>query len=331
MGREQNIARAVQAGEPPEFNPAWLSARPVRRADRDALELPRKSPVWMGAVAAGAAVSLGLGIFFFQTRSPETVPSRALVMSVRGQVSVQRAGASVTVHTGDILVEADRIETGPDSILDLAVSGHAIRIMGQSTASVAELRRSPDGSAKSVRMSLEKGGILSSAGKLAAKDRFEVQTPTAIAGVRGTRFLVQISEGGTRVRLFQGSVMVQSEKGQERVLESGQAVQVTSEKMETAGPEEVSYLADFNELEANPDLRDPELLQAAEALQSARTADEIKKLYQKIEIIKLRDGREFRGVIASQSGSRVIIHTPGGIYVVDKDELELVDLVEEVQ
>lgn len=332
MSRENNIAHAVyRVGLPPEFNPAWLTASPSRKADPDALAVPQaRSKVWMGAVAAVGTVSLGLGVFFFQNRAPQTVPSRALVMSVRGQVNVERAGTAVAVHTGDILVEADRIETGADSVLDLAVSGHAIRIMGQSSASIAELRRNPDGSAKSVRMRLDKGGLLSVAGRLSGPDKFEVQTPTAIAGVRGTRFLVQTDEQGTRVRLFQGSVMVQA-NGQERILESGSAVRVTSEKMESAGPEETSYLVDFNELEANPDLRDPEILQAAEALQSARTAEEIKKLYQKIEIIRLRDGREFRGVIASQTGSRVIIHTPEGIYIVDKGELELVDLVEEQQ
>lgn len=333
MGREQNIARAVQGvGDLPDFNPAWLTASPSRRADADALSLPSAQPrLWTGALAAVLAVSLGLGVFFFQGRGPETVSSRALVLSVRGEVSILRAGGSVAVHTGDILMEADRIETGPESVLDLAVSGHAIRIMGQSTASIAELRRNQDGSSKSVRLSLQKGGLLAVAAKLSGKDRFEVQTPTAIAGVRGTRFLVQTDADGTRVRLFQGSVHVQGEKGQERTVESGQGVVVTSEKIEEAQPEEVSYLADFNELEANPDLRDPEILKAAESLQSARTAEEIKKLYQKIEIIKLRDGREFRGVIASQAGSRVIIHTPQGIYIVNNDELELVEIVEEVQ
>lgn len=332
MGREQNIARAVQGdGDLPDFNPAWLTASPARRADAEVFQMSSAKPrLWMGALAATVVASVGLAVFF-QTRTPETVSSRALVLSVRGEVSVQRSGGSVSVHAGDVLVEADRIVTGENSILDLAVSGHAIRILGQSSASIAELRKNKDGSGKSVRMALEKGGLLAAAARLSAKDRFEVRTPTAIAGVRGTRFLVQSDEQGTRVRLFQGSVLVQGENGQERTVESGQAVVVTSDKIAEGGPEEVSYLADFNELEANPDLRDPEILNAAESLQSAQTAEDIKKLYQKIEIIKLRDGREFRGVIASQSGTRVIIHTPQGIYIVSNDELELVEIVEEAQ
>lgn len=331
MNRAKNITRAVtETPDLPDFDPAWLSRSPSRKADPEVFESGSRTGLRMSGIAAVLIAAVGAGVFLYSNRKPDVVPSRALVISVRGQVEIQRGNAAPqAAHAGDILGEADRIATGPDSVLDLAVSGHALRILAESSATVSELRRHPDGSARSVRMSLEKGGILARAGRLAGADRFEVQTPTAIAGVRGTKFLVRSDASGTHVRLFEGSVAVQSNKGQDRIVEPGQTVRITQEAIEP-GEDTASYTADFEELEANPDLNS-EILQAAEALQTARTAEEIKELYSKIEIIKMRDGREFRGAVASQNGSRMLIHTPQGIYIVDTGEVEDVLIVEEQQ
>jgi len=52
-------------------------------------------------------------------------------------------------------------------------------------------------------------------------------------------------------------------------------------------------------------------------------------LYSRIEIIRLKDGREFRGVTANQVGSRMIIQTAEGIHIVESSEVVATDIVEE--
>ena len=48
---------------------------------------------------------------------------------------------------------------------------------------------------------------------LAPQSRFEVQTPTAVAAVRGTIFMVKVEAGKTQVAVHKGSVKVSSGEG----------------------------------------------------------------------------------------------------------------------
>ncbi|MFC1504248.1 FecR domain-containing protein, partial [Spirochaetota bacterium] len=63
---------------------------------------------------------------------------------------------------------------------------------------------------------VEKGQILTSLKKLKKNEQFNVTTPTAIAGVRGTSFMVNATSKTSKISVLTGSVQVT--KGKKSVL-----------------------------------------------------------------------------------------------------------------
>ncbi len=63
-------------------------------------------------------------------------------------------------------------------------------------------------SQKSQRISLGKGGLLSKVNKLRSKKGFAVNTPTSLAGVRGTKFVVEYDENAKQnnIDVYEGQV-----------------------------------------------------------------------------------------------------------------------------
>ncbi len=63
-------------------------------------------------------------------------------------------------------------------------------------------------SQKSQRISLGKGGLLSKVNKLRSKKGFAVNTPSSLAGVRGTKFVVEYDENSeqNKIDVYEGQV-----------------------------------------------------------------------------------------------------------------------------
>ncbi|PIU20593.1 MAG: hypothetical protein COT18_01490, partial [Elusimicrobia bacterium CG08_land_8_20_14_0_20_59_10] len=57
--------------------------------------------------------------------------------------------------------------------------------------------------------------------------KFEVRTPSAVCAVRGTDFMVQAdADGGTRVEVYEGSVLTGDAKGNTGLVRQGQFVEI---------------------------------------------------------------------------------------------------------
>lgn len=103
------------------------------------------------------------------------------------------------------LAGGDRIITGPNSRVKLLIEGKSgqpgggepqqstVEIKAQSIVEVSELFKDITSGAENVRIGVKRGEVISNVRKIDTNsERFEVQTPTAVAAVRGTNF-------GTRV------------------------------------------------------------------------------------------------------------------------------------
>ncbi len=144
-----------------------------------------------------------------KTTGPEKI---ARVTFLVGKVTAEDVGKNSTdkpakvrvVRFGDFLYPGDLIRTGKGAGLEIFVKGHGILRLAEN----AELAMS-NFSEKSARVNVRKGSVGFFLKKQSANRDFKVSTPTAIASVRGTTFLVSVENlRESRVALFSGAVQV---------------------------------------------------------------------------------------------------------------------------
>jgi len=139
---------------------------------------------------------------------------------VQGMASVDGKAATV----GKVVANKARIETGPNSTMDLVFNERNIIRIAQNSLVVLDFN------ASSKNLELQKGAatsVLKKLDKLGKQDSFTLKTPLATAGVRGTSFCVWVSQDGgeTYICACNGSVNTLDAKGgQEELLESAHHV-----------------------------------------------------------------------------------------------------------
>lgn len=136
-------------------------------------------------------------------RPSEAAKTSMLVVFATGDVFVTAHGKPEAPAAVGMVVHAnDQIRT-EEGTLDLQSSrGAAVRVREYTTLSVAEIR-----SKGPTLLSLKRGIILAKVPKASQSESFEIKTPTAVAGVRGTTFSVSIDENSrSQVRVLEGQV-----------------------------------------------------------------------------------------------------------------------------
>ncbi|MBL8020806.1 MAG: FecR domain-containing protein [Leptospirales bacterium] len=143
----------------------------------------------------------------------------ARVMFVTGQAQI--VGADKNLAVGDYIKEGDRLKTGPAATLEIFVRGQGIfRMAEQSELLVAQAQENVK-----TRIDLKTGSTAVFLKKLERQGEFVVSTPTALAGVRGTTFLVSIEEKATRVALYDGAIRLENNAGKDLIMDqSGEIV-----------------------------------------------------------------------------------------------------------
>ncbi len=145
----------------------------------------------------------------------DAVTERAMTASiVDGTVTVQRGdGSAQPLAQGTPLREGDVIQTGADSRLEISMSDGSTLRLGEKAK--FELRvAATTGKAFTARLWL--GAVWAKVHKLLQDESFHVETENAVAGVRGTEFLVEAG-GASRddnVRVYEGSVEVRDHGGE---------------------------------------------------------------------------------------------------------------------
>ncbi|MCC6196513.1 MAG: FecR domain-containing protein [Burkholderiales bacterium] len=116
---------------------------------------------------------------------------------VRGQVGVERAGATHAASVGMRVQAADTIRTGDDGSVGITMDDDALLSAGPNTVLVLDRYAfDPTTSQGKFDSTLNKGSLAVISGRIAKQspDAMTIRTPTAILGVRGTSFAVSAHE-----------------------------------------------------------------------------------------------------------------------------------------
>ncbi|MFH0977292.1 MAG: FecR family protein [Spirochaetota bacterium] len=133
----------------------------------------------------------------------ETVEDYSSIIFYIGDVKKN----SKEVEIGDIIMQNDIISTGAQSSCDIKIGGSIIRIKEKSNIKLSELSKKDD--IEKTTVDLDVGKLLCKAKKLSKSENFLVKTPTAVAGVRGTKFTVEADlQKTSRIKVFNGNVTV---------------------------------------------------------------------------------------------------------------------------
>src|SRR5882672_9376882 len=135
-------------------------------------------------------------LILFPTSSWAQAPELGVVTTLQGQASVARVSAAgaLPLKFKDAVFDRDRIQTGEESIVKVLMGGKAI-------VTIREL------SVLTITEELGKTTINLTSGKIAVGvvkqrmkpgDRLEVHTPNAVAAVRGTVFVVEVTQQGAQ-------------------------------------------------------------------------------------------------------------------------------------
>jgi hypothetical protein len=122
----------------------------------------------------------------------------AQVKTATGDVAIVRNGTRVAVKVGDPVYEKDTIETGTDGAIGLTFVDNTVMSTGPNSEIAMEQYRFDSSNFNGAMLAdVNKGTVAMVSGDIARSSpgAMKVRTPTAILGVRGTRFVVQV-EGG---------------------------------------------------------------------------------------------------------------------------------------
>ncbi|HTD02339.1 FecR domain-containing protein [Undibacterium sp.] len=177
------------------------------------------------AIPVGSAILIPLELL------PEEMSS-AKVVALTGQATARNAGGTESsLEIGSTLTEGSQIATGKNGFLSLALPDNSrISIPSNSQVRLSKLRMAKYTGSPRTEVTLMQGRVESTVTPLESrKGRFEVRSPLAIAGVRGTHFRVGINEDGIANEVLAGKVAVgKHEKPGAVLLPAGQGNIVSS-------------------------------------------------------------------------------------------------------
>jgi len=135
------------------------------------------------------------------------VPAQTVVAHVSGGASMD----GVPVRAGMAVAEGATITTAANGFVTLLLADGTKVTLPQQGSTHLERLRQFDGSALTDSIFRVQSGEVDShvAPEGQGVGRFEVRTPVAVTGVRGTRFRVQASNQGARSEVLEGSVRLQ--------------------------------------------------------------------------------------------------------------------------
>jgi len=113
----------------------------------------------------------------------------------QGQATIERGGQALPARVGTAVFAADRLRTGADGKLGVAlVDGTLLSSGPNSLISLEKFRYNPKTDAGAMSVGVNKGSLAVATGKIAKKtpESVDFHTPTTVLGVRGTEFLISV-------------------------------------------------------------------------------------------------------------------------------------------
>jgi hypothetical protein len=183
----------------------------------------------------------------------KTTPS-AFISSFEGDAQIKKAGTTnwIKAEVKATLEASDSIKTGTNSKISITFfDGSTIEMTSNTQIQIKELIK---GKTTSIRLQQDIGETLSKVKKLTdTASRYEIETPVAIAGVRGSQMRVTVApDGTTEVQNLEGKISVTAQ-GFEVIVPEGKSS--TVQPGQTPGyPVIIPYSAvrDFSLARGNP-------------------------------------------------------------------------------
>ena len=159
------------------------------------------------------------------SQDPPQKGTQAVVEVVNGEAQYRDGGQVLPITKGMTLKEGWTVLTGAGQLVILRLAnGGQLVVFEKSEITL----KSKDGDAAKVRLVQPKGFAWSRLPKLKSSESFEVEMPTASAGIRGTSFSSSVLDGNeSQVCVCEGVVKVRNDQG-EAVLKQGELLKARS-------------------------------------------------------------------------------------------------------
>lgn len=166
------------------------------------------APAWAQATTAGSSGSLK--------------PGQATIIYVKGKAEVQRAGTAPWLPAAlkMALYQGDKVTSDKESEVEIRTEdGSVIKMKDRGLVEIDVLEKQAEPLTTVTSLKLSLGKLLGCIKKLSNKEsKFNVTTPTAVAGVRGTVFAMFVEGDSTELDVLKGQVAVAGQVGSEELV-----------------------------------------------------------------------------------------------------------------
>jgi hypothetical protein len=157
-------------------------------------------------------VSLWILVAFSATAQTSMSPAVARVaVSVGDATKVSSAGRVESLQVGSLLAAGDRVRTGPDAVAILVFSDEGrISLRSDSELLIRHYEIDPAGVKTRIELELLKGTVRQISGNASRNqpERYRLNTPIAVIGVRGTDFLAKTSGDAVEAFVHEGKIVL---------------------------------------------------------------------------------------------------------------------------
>ena len=129
--------------------------------------------------------------------APAMAADAGLVKVSKGSVHIQRAGSTIAAPVGTVVHTSDVIVTGADGSAGITFTDNSLVSVGPgSVFAIDKYRFDTTTHAGEFEGNLKQGKLAAVSGKMVKQspESMKIRTPSAVMGVRGTEFVVQVDE-----------------------------------------------------------------------------------------------------------------------------------------
>ncbi|MCU0846733.1 MAG: FecR domain-containing protein [Spirochaetes bacterium] len=160
------------------------------------------------------ALIVVLAVFFYAGCKKESGRIEGTVNFISGDVNIVIKGKKTEARMGDAVSETTIIETGAKSQVDVLFEGKLVSIGESTSVEFRKLAREAEGGVKKYVLFMESGSVFSKLIiRMFKEDEYQVKTPTVVASVRGTEFLVTEGGGKATVSCTEGIIELKKADG----------------------------------------------------------------------------------------------------------------------
>lgn len=222
-------------------NPSIKNIDLIRVGQKLSLRKPvEAAPAETADAIAGSAKSADTVAQTAETTIRKMSISQGVVTCVEGEVHWSRSASAPLqqLKINTVVAPGNVIETSANGRVEIVINREAVVRLRENTRTVLEAYRDLSSGNGTTKLKCSAGGWWTRVKKFKDRiSRFEMELPTAVAGVHGTIYETSVTEdGSSEVKVFSGEVAVHSATGG---IPAATAQAVAATPVEVAGPQEV--------------------------------------------------------------------------------------------